>query len=58
MPRFCPVIRSGILEAQMRLKTFLFSLSDLFLLLWVPPKGRAQTGTSVSRMKKMKLGKP
>jgi hypothetical protein len=23
----------------MRLKTFLFSLSGLFLLLWVPPKG-------------------
>jgi hypothetical protein len=25
----------------MRLKTFLFSLSDLFLLLWVPPRESA-----------------
>jgi hypothetical protein len=41
-------MQSGLLEAQMRMKTILFFLAGLVLLICAPSHGRAQVGTSIA----------
>jgi hypothetical protein len=58
VPRFCPgytIRHSGGSNEIEDVPVFPFGSVSAAL---GTPQGRAQTGTSVSRMKKMKLGKP